>query len=132
MKILIEESTLQMALEALEYNQCNWRGKPEAITALRSALDAAEQVEPVAWVDISGRCGGHRGEYDWKCTKCGKVDWFASYTDPNKERVKCSCHAAPTTTDSELRTAAQAVVENWRTIGICGGDIARLREALKK
>lgn len=41
------------------------------------------------WIDISNRCGGHNGEYDWKCDACGGQDWFASYTDPNKERVPC-------------------------------------------
>jgi hypothetical protein len=41
------------------------------------------------WIDISGGNGGHRGEYDWKCDACGGQDWFASYTDPNKERVPC-------------------------------------------
>lgn len=23
--------------------------------------------------------GGHNGEYDYHCTKCGKQDWIASY-----------------------------------------------------
>lgn len=23
--------------------------------------------------------GGHRGEYDYHCTKCGKQDWIAGY-----------------------------------------------------
>ncbi len=42
------------------------------------------------WIDVSHGCGGHRGEYDWKCSECGYVDWFAGYTNPNKE-PKAQC-----------------------------------------
>ena len=53
------------------------------------------------WEDVSGRIGGHRGEYDWKCSSCNGLDWFASYTDPNKERVQCKhCKSTP---DKEKR-----------------------------
>lgn len=51
----------------------------------------AASVKEPDWIDVSNGSGGHRGEYDWKCSKCGKVDWFAGYTDPNKTGVKCSC-----------------------------------------
>ena len=56
MKILIEESVLRQALGVLEdikrlpYDQ-HWKTETAsdfAITALRTALDAAEKVEPVA------------------------------------------------------------------------------------
>ena len=33
--------------------------------------------------------GGHRGEYDWECSSCKKSDWFARYTDPNKQKIPC-------------------------------------------
>lgn len=40
--------------------------------------------------------GGHRGEYNHKCSKCGYVDWFAGYTNPNKEKIPCpKCKGVP-------------------------------------
>lgn len=54
MKILIEESVLRQALEALEPHKSTvlrWITPVDsAITALRAAIEAAEKQEPVAWM----------------------------------------------------------------------------------
>ena len=51
MKILIEESVLRQALKILERHPYSTELQIElAATALRTALDAAEKVEPVAWM----------------------------------------------------------------------------------
>ena len=107
----------------------------------KNALDAAEKVEPVA---IDGLlpcpfCGGeagierygdHRASTIYECGSCGcRLETGEEF---NHGFIWNTRRTAPPTTDSELRAAAQAVVENWRTIGVCGGDIDRLREALKK
>lgn len=47
MKILIEESVLRQAVAALEL----MRRRPDICKELNAALDAAEKVEPVAWMD---------------------------------------------------------------------------------
>jgi len=40
--------------------------------------------------------GGHNGEYYHTCSNCGYNDWFASYTKPNKEKIKCpKCKETP-------------------------------------
>ena len=52
MKILIEESVLRQALEAMDLLRYWNKTEPadKAITTLRTALDAAEKVEPVCWM----------------------------------------------------------------------------------
>lgn len=66
MKILIEESVLRQAMDALSKTMpvfkgtCAWHTDVDkAITALRTALDAAEKCEPVAWMmQYKGECMG--------------------------------------------------------------------------
>jgi hypothetical protein len=40
--------------------------------------DAVEQHE---WKDISRAVGGHNGEYDYECVKCGVTNWLPRYGD---------------------------------------------------
>lgn len=48
------------------------------------------------WIDVSNNCGGHNGEYDWKCSICGAVDWQAHGVNPNKDGTQCrKCGARP-------------------------------------
>lgn len=48
------------------------------------------------WIDVSNGCGGHNGEYDWKCSNCGYIDWQASYVNPNKDNTQCrKCNEYP-------------------------------------
>ncbi len=48
------------------------------------------------WIDVSGGCGGHNGEYDWKCSNCNYTDWQASNVDPNKHNTQCKgCQQFP-------------------------------------
>ena len=108
MKILIEESVLRQALEALESSVLTDKVY-DAITALRSALEAAEQVEPVAW---------------WE------EDESALSFKPFRGGAWTPLYAAPRT--DELRAAAQAVclIEQTSWMGLHEA-IDRLREALK-
>ena len=47
------------------------------------------------WIP-DGLGGGHNGQYYYKCSICKQEDWFANYTDPNKENCKCPhCGATP-------------------------------------
>ena len=48
------------------------------------------------WIDVSGGCGGHNGEYDWKCSDCNYTDWQARNVDPNKDNTQCKgCQQFP-------------------------------------
>lgn len=55
-------TAMQQALEALEYIDNNYMSLPKignkSITALRTAIEAAEKQEPVAWMDV-----GDKGEH---------------------------------------------------------------------
>jgi hypothetical protein len=55
-KILIEEATLKLAMEALNTTESDcgsraWEREQEAITAIKQALAAPTVQEPVAWAD---------------------------------------------------------------------------------
>lgn len=54
----------------------------------QAGVGAVEEA-PLPWKDVSYGCGGHLGEYDWKCQTCGNITWFAHNTDPNKEGIEC-------------------------------------------
>lgn len=48
------------------------------------------------WIDVSNGCGGHNGEYDWKCSNCGNEDWQAHGVNPNKDGTQCRrCGSRP-------------------------------------
>ena len=70
-KILIDEATVKLALEALEYIEHNYMSLPapaeKAITSLREAL-AEQQQEPVAWAwRAFDPDDGHHGKWSiWK------------------------------------------------------------------
>lgn len=53
------------------------------------------------WVDVSNNIGGHNGEYDWQCSNCNHIEWFARYTNPNRE--KCTCWYCKQKPDGEQK-----------------------------
>ena len=134
MKILIEESTLRQTLDALvmtisfqnavtidgyaEHSSvmngpdADWTKVRKAITALRSALDAAEQAEPVAWMleEADGQ--------QWvEVLRINQAYDIPLYT-------------APTTTDSELREQLAVLqINNTKFLEICLGN-EKLKEQL--
>lgn len=79
------------------------------------------------WV-YDGTGGGHRGEYDHKCNKCGKTDWFAkpmystkqslgaklSATIDELESAKIKSLADKSTADLEKIRKERAALESLR------------------
>ena len=171
MKILIEESVLRQALEALEGTYAlvpdgiGYMPADISIRELRTALDATEKVEPsdcainsmdaAVWAKAFADrftvwSQAHGVESD---TFGLMVGWFAnaimagydeavrrhpapavpSYDAEKWQLVpKVRYDEPPTTTDSELRAAAQTVVEWYDSNDVQWiPDIDRLREALK-
>ena len=63
---MTKDEALKLALETLEFNQSVWRGKKEAITAIKEALAQPEQ-EPVAWEQFHE----YLVERNF-CPRCGK------------------------------------------------------------
>lgn len=101
MKILIEESVLRQALEALSYSEGGWAVFNPVITALRSALDASEGVEPVAWMfrdDPAVFAYAGSGVHVGKEKPDNALDCIPLYT-----------HPAPAVPDDELRAELDAM-----------------------
>lgn len=62
--------------------------REEGTSPAQAEVGVGEEA-PLAWLDVSNNCGGHNGEYDWKCQACGNTTCFSRSTDPNKEGIPC-------------------------------------------
>ena len=148
MKILIEESVLRQALETFTHcyaetdRRINERAK--LLVELRSALDAAEKVEPVAWIvpefgflfPTKNAATSYLRNIESSDTPTPLYTHSAPAVPEKVEPVAldywhqkdCEYLEKRTNTDSELREAAKAVVDYFAYPP--SGIIDRLRKAL--
>lgn len=80
---MTKDEALKLALEALEnvrsYDKENLYGLDEDITALRTAIEAAESQQPVAWKNV---LPGGRKTDDWESARLG--DYNRGWNDYRK------------------------------------------------